>query len=378
MAHFAFLLLLFSTSSNTVSHTAIADSGHQSKPTGITEATLFDRHIPATPLQLSLSSATVNRPVIEGNINWFDMANGPIHSTNAKGEIGHTTSEGDASTGETSANDKVIVVEVSSLSESTRHHTLGINETETETYWLIGNGESVSMILRLLIDAKSSSLENEGCGMLKYTLLHIDSTVGHSNILQWRDSPLIALASKASDAFLQPNETLERGKDTAVHPSKQELHSPLLHCLNQTITTGLKSEESTIGALGIAGIALFAVLIFTCVLLCYFFRCIKDGTLRIGIGRANRRDYMNYGYGEGSYHLDTMGLPPLNDPSQIPLGMPLSTPSAITQHVSRRDYVSRRSLTPAPPATGSNHAPTSTALDVPQVEIPPVAHVNEP
>ncbi|KAG8806608.1 hypothetical protein FRC18_006011 [Serendipita sp. 400] len=72
-----------------------------------------------------------------------------------------------------------------------------------------------------------------------------------------------------------------------------------------------------------------------------------------------------------------MGLPPLNDPSQIPSGMPLSTPSVVRQHISRRDYVSRRSLTPAPPATGSNDAPTSTALNVPQVQIPAAAHVHE-
>ncbi|KAG8759168.1 hypothetical protein FRC14_006559 [Serendipita sp. 396] len=190
-----FTFSLFFTSSNAGSHAAIADHGHQSKPTMIAEATRFYRHI--TP------PAFISRR--------------PLRST--RRPKGGMSSEDVAKTGETSANDEVIVVEVSSPSEGVHYDGLGTNGTET--YWLIGDGESVSMILGLLIDAKSSSQGNQGCGMLKYTLLHVNSTVGYSNIHQWRDSPLIALASKASDAFLQPNETLEGGgRDTVVHPPR--------------------------------------------------------------------------------------------------------------------------------------------------------------
>ncbi|KAG8838966.1 hypothetical protein FRC18_001785 [Serendipita sp. 400] len=357
-----FAFSLFFTSSNAGSHAAIADNGHQSKPTMIADGyTVLSAHNTYT----AHTTTGIHQPTTS--------------SLDASSQRG-MSSENRAKTGETSANDEFIVVEVSSPSKGVHHDGLGTNGTEAETYWLIGDGESVSMILGLLINAKSSSQGNQSCGMLKYTLLHVNSTIGYSNIHQWRDSPLIALASKASDAFLQPNATLEGGgKDTVVHPPEQELHSPLLHCLNQTITTAFKSEETTIGALGVAGIVLFVVLTFACALLCCLSRCIKDGTLRIRIGRASRRDYMDYGCEgpPGSYHLDSMGLPPLNDPSQIPPGMPLPTPSVVRQHVPRRDYVSRRSLTPAPPATGSNDAPTSTVSNVPQVQIPAVAHVHE-
>ncbi|KAG8815431.1 hypothetical protein FRC17_000713 [Serendipita sp. 399] len=173
-----------------------------------------------------------------------------------------------------------------------------------ETYWMIGDRESVTTLLSILVDVKDGKKYPYGCGVLNNTILPFDSTnstIHFSNVIQWYRSSSFALAYEGynnSFAFPPLNETSGVGWNASTPLPEQQLYSPFLHCLNSTITTALPildGPRPKYSKADIVGIVLGSLIGAICAVFCCVIPCVKEIRHRIkNKNKSNNNDYSRY------------------------------------------------------------------------------------
>jgi hypothetical protein len=184
--------------------------------------------------------------------------------------------------------DQVLVQLVPNVTSSAWNTTAinGINET----YWMIGDTQSVATLLSILVG--NNTTDQYGCGVQNLTIQPFNSSnpqepVQFENVIQWYRSSSFALAYTGynnSYDFPPLNETAGLGWNDSTPLPVQLQYSPFLNCINTTISAALPiiDSDSTSPALSggdIAGIVvcalLLAVIIGFCVTPCIF--AVKQG-----------------------------------------------------------------------------------------------------
>lgn len=164
----------------------------------------------------------------------------------------------------------------------------GINET----YWMIGDYDSVTTMLTLLVDPVNNTNTPYGCSCQNlgpYTFNTDDDTTGlpvhFENVMQWYRSSSFAVAYAGynnTNALAPLNETGTLGWNDSVPLPTEQVYSPFLHCINNTITTALPivdAGSSGLSAGAIAGIVIGSIagaLILGGLLLFLWSRCTKN------------------------------------------------------------------------------------------------------
>jgi hypothetical protein len=179
---------------------------------------------------------------------------------------------------------QVIVQIAPNVTSSTWNTTLinGVNET----YWMIGDDESVVTLLSILVDKNATDLY--GCGVQNLTIQPFNSSdplnpVRFENVIQWYRASSFALAFTGyNNIYALPplNETADLGWDDSTPLPDALQYSPFLQCINGTISAALPILDREGPALSkgqIAGIAVGSVFgaLFLCCCSCCCFRKLK-------------------------------------------------------------------------------------------------------
>lgn len=162
----------------------------------------------------------------------------------------------------------------------------GVNET----YWMIGDLDSLSTLFSILVDPPNNKSSPYGCNVQNlgpYTFppdpnsnsSDISLPFRFENVIQWYRSSSFALAYQGYNntyATSPLNQTTGLGWNESVPLPDQQLYSPFLDCINTTITAALPilnapSPKLSTGAIvgivigSVIGVTL--ILIFLCCLL---------------------------------------------------------------------------------------------------------------
>jgi hypothetical protein len=138
----------------------------------------------------------------------------------------------------------------------------GINET----YWMVGDQQTVTTMLSLLVDPQGS--DQYACGVQNNTIQPFNSTdpalpFHFENVMQWYRSSSYALAYTGYNntyALSPLNETTPLDQSTPL--PQEQMYSPFLHCINNTLVTAvaiLDGNPQTLTGGEIAGIVIGAV-----------------------------------------------------------------------------------------------------------------------
>lgn len=117
----------------------------------------------------------------------------------------------------------------------------GINET----YWMVGDLDTVTTLLSLLVDPQGGTTDPYGCSVQNSTIEPFNSTdpslpFHFANVLQWYRSSSYALAYTGYNntyAFAPLNESTTL--DQASPYPQEQLYSPFLQCINNTLITAI-------------------------------------------------------------------------------------------------------------------------------------------
>ncbi|KIM30167.1 hypothetical protein M408DRAFT_294534 [Serendipita vermifera MAFF 305830] len=137
--------------------------------------------------------------------------------------------------------EQVIVQLIANLTTSTWNTTEinGVNET----YWMIGDRESVTTLLSILIDPHATA--TNGCDVQNSTIQLFQppsNSTSFENVIQWYRSNSFALAFQGynnSYAFSPLNETSDLGWNESTPLPDELQYSQFLQCINSTISAAL-------------------------------------------------------------------------------------------------------------------------------------------
>lgn len=120
-------------------------------------------------------------------------------------------------------------------------NTTAINGVE-ETYWMIGDRESVAAMLSLLVDIPG--LYPYGCGVRNNTLEVFNASdsanpANFENVIQWYRASSFALAFEGYNNTYALNDTYSLGWGDSTPLPPEVVYSPFLQCINNTITAAL-------------------------------------------------------------------------------------------------------------------------------------------
>ncbi|KAG8755259.1 hypothetical protein FRC14_004218 [Serendipita sp. 396] len=287
-----------------------------------------------------------------------------------------------------------VIVELAPNSTAVSYNVSAVNGIN-ETYWMIGDRESVTTMLTLLVDVKTDKQYPYGCGVLNNAILPFNSTnssIQFSNVIQWYRSSSFALAYAGYNntfAFPPLNETSGVGWDASTLLPEQQLYSPFLHCLNNTISSALPILDASKPKLDtgdIVGIAIGSVIGFVLVLVCCIVPCIKEIRYRI---RKNKEKSSNCS--ETSYNspYTIYATSASRGNRRTPPTDPEATPGDSQDNLSTEKHDSHHKNTTAPsltltlPTAGidrSNSVTGSNASTISQhtlVEAPPQARIHD-
>lgn len=192
--------------------------------------------------------------------------------------------------------EQVLVQLVPNITDSSWNTTIinGINET----YWMIGDRESVTTLLSVLVDTNTT--DEYGCNVQNLTISSFNSSallepVHFENVIQWYRSSSFALAFQGynnSYAFPSLNETSSLGWNDSTPLPDPLQYSPFLQCINETITAALPildgEPSSTLSNGQIAGITVGSVLA-SMLLCCCAIPCIRAIKERLKNSRNDRK-----------------------------------------------------------------------------------------
>jgi hypothetical protein len=149
-----------------------------------------------------------------------------------------------------------------------------------ETYWMIGDRESATALLSVLMDVPG--LYPFGCGILNAAITPFDPSndstpVDFENVIQWYRASSFALAFQGYNntySFPPLNETSEdMGWDYSTPLPEQLVESPFLQCINSTISAALPILDKGKPALSpeaIAGIVIGSIVGFFATCCCCY------------------------------------------------------------------------------------------------------------
>lgn len=140
-----------------------------------------------------------------------------------------------------------------------------------ETYWMVGDGETVTTILSVLEDPPEGSGDGGypyGCGVSPASIVPFNSSDPSlpfhiQNVMQWYRSSSFAFVYTGYNntyAFAPLNETSSLDESTPL--PEPQLDSPFVQCINNTITASiaiLDEGQTSLSAGEIAGIVIGSV-----------------------------------------------------------------------------------------------------------------------
>jgi len=142
-----------------------------------------------------------------------------------------------------------VLVQLAPNNSSSPWNTTTINGTN-ETYWMIGDTDSVTTLLSLLVDDHDTY--PYGCNVQNLTIVPFNSTdpaapVRFESVIQWYRASSFALVFEGyNNSYALPplNKTADLGWDEATALPTALQYSPFLQCINATIAAALPILDS--------------------------------------------------------------------------------------------------------------------------------------